>query len=245
MAGDNEAIPLLATQKLSEAIASRLHVPAHAVAALPVVAALQPDAGFTIMPVVLRCTTLLLQDFSRVVDLGSHPDLAGMLALLTRLASHLSWQPRLVAPVVALVRRYKLDPFAPLYGAILRSSSVDMVLQLDRADHLTEFTTIARQRARDGVDAWADVLAGLRKHWPERIRRILGEEEEARDDGDGERDDVPCCPITLQPYRNPVVASDGHTYERDAIVRHMQLNGGVSPLTNQHLEYYLYPNRAL
>ncbi len=42
------------------------------------------------------------------------------------------------------------------------------------------------------------------------------------------------CPITLQIFRDPVIAGDGHTYERAAIVRWI-LEHGTSPLTRQPL----------
>jgi hypothetical protein len=42
------------------------------------------------------------------------------------------------------------------------------------------------------------------------------------------------CPITLRTFRDPVIAKDGHTYEREAIVRWITENG-TSPLTRQPL----------
>jgi hypothetical protein len=42
------------------------------------------------------------------------------------------------------------------------------------------------------------------------------------------------CPITLQIFRDPVIAGDGHTYERAAILRWI-LEDGTSPLTRQPL----------
>lgn len=40
------------------------------------------------------------------------------------------------------------------------------------------------------------------------------------------------CPITLELYRDPVVASDGHTYERSALERWFKTNS-KSPRTGQ------------
>jgi hypothetical protein len=42
------------------------------------------------------------------------------------------------------------------------------------------------------------------------------------------------CPITLQMFRDPVVAADGHTYERAAIVQWITEHG-TSPITRQPL----------
>lgn len=58
----------------------------------------------------------------------------------------------------------------------------------------------------------------------------------------------PECPITLCPCISPVVASDGYTYERSAIIHHMivsKTERALSPLTKQPLAYDLFPNRAI
>ena len=49
------------------------------------------------------------------------------------------------------------------------------------------------------------------------------------------------CPITLQPFCDPVVALDGHTYERLAIATWLQTHGN-SPLTNECLNHNLITN---
>ncbi|EOD07083.1 hypothetical protein EMIHUDRAFT_198359 [Emiliania huxleyi CCMP1516] len=53
------------------------------------------------------------------------------------------------------------------------------------------------------------------------------------------------CPISKGVMRDPVVASDGHTYERVEISRVLQIYPSRSPLTRERLEPHLYPNRAL
>jgi len=56
---------------------------------------------------------------------------------------------------------------------------------------------------------------------------------------------MPCCPITRDPMRDPVVAADGHTYERSAIVRWLK-NSDKSPLTGSVLPHKnLVPNYML
>ncbi|CAF1259878.1 unnamed protein product [Didymodactylos carnosus] len=58
-------------------------------------------------------------------------------------------------------------------------------------------------------------------------------------------DDSLLCPITLQLFRDPVLAQDGHTYERQAIVEWIKTNG-TSPITGQHLSLeHLYPCYAI
>jgi hypothetical protein len=56
---------------------------------------------------------------------------------------------------------------------------------------------------------------------------------------------MPSCPITQEPMRDPVVAADGHTYERSAIVRWLQTSD-KSPLTGSVLPHKnLVPNYML
>ncbi|CAF0932802.1 unnamed protein product [Didymodactylos carnosus] len=43
------------------------------------------------------------------------------------------------------------------------------------------------------------------------------------------------CPITLEPIRDPVTAKDGHTYEREAIVKWALQSNGTSLMTRQPL----------
>ena len=57
------------------------------------------------------------------------------------------------------------------------------------------------------------------------------------------------CPLTLEIMKDPVVASDGFTYERNAIERVMMRDQmralARSPMTQRDLEPVLFPNRAL
>jgi hypothetical protein len=53
------------------------------------------------------------------------------------------------------------------------------------------------------------------------------------------------CPITMDVMIDPVVASDGHTYEREAIEGVLRSANPRSPLTRDNLTTELRPNRAL
>jgi hypothetical protein len=56
---------------------------------------------------------------------------------------------------------------------------------------------------------------------------------------------MPCCPITGQPMRRPVVAADGNTYERSAIRRWLR-SSDISPLAGIALKHKdLIPNYML
>ncbi|CAF0826883.1 unnamed protein product [Rotaria sordida] len=58
-------------------------------------------------------------------------------------------------------------------------------------------------------------------------------------------DDSLLCPITLELFSDPVLAEDGHTYERQAIIEWIKRNG-TSPITGKHLSLErLYPNYAI
>ena len=41
------------------------------------------------------------------------------------------------------------------------------------------------------------------------------------------------CPITHERMRDPVVLSDGHTYERSAAMQVLQLPNPISPITRE------------
>ncbi len=54
------------------------------------------------------------------------------------------------------------------------------------------------------------------------------------------------CPITLVAMRDPVVACDGHTYERSALMEAFRKEHSVSPMTRQPISNsFVYPNYAL
>lgn len=54
-----------------------------------------------------------------------------------------------------------------------------------------------------------------------------------------------CCPITGEIMADPVMAADGHSYERTAIMEWLAQHN-TSPLTNEELEHLqLIPNRTL
>ena len=55
------------------------------------------------------------------------------------------------------------------------------------------------------------------------------------------------CPITRSPYFDPVVISSGHTYEREYIEQwfQMQKEEATDPMSREHVERNVYPNRYL
>lgn len=53
------------------------------------------------------------------------------------------------------------------------------------------------------------------------------------------------CPITCEIMKDPVIATDGHTYERDAITQWFKGGHRRSPKTNQVISNCLFPNYNL
>ena len=53
------------------------------------------------------------------------------------------------------------------------------------------------------------------------------------------------CPLTFDVMADPVVASDGHSYEREAIRGFLGGANALSPITREVLTDVLVPNRAL
>jgi hypothetical protein len=53
------------------------------------------------------------------------------------------------------------------------------------------------------------------------------------------------CPITLELMEDPVVASDGHSYERSAIEKHYFRRSAQSPMTREILTSVFIPNLNL
>ena len=56
--------------------------------------------------------------------------------------------------------------------------------------------------------------------------------------------DILKCPITMVVMREPVVADDGHTYERSAIAEWVKRKG-TSPLTRERMSSHFVPNMAV
>ena len=54
------------------------------------------------------------------------------------------------------------------------------------------------------------------------------------------------CPITQEPYEDPVMCADGHTYSREAITGWFAYGRCTSPMTGLRLDsLVLVPNHAM
>lgn len=120
-------------------------------------------------------------------------------------------------------------------GSIVRrmvvdTTSVEFVVRLRRLHGaMPAFMDASRAHARS-VTSWFKVYAFL-----DGCERSMRQPARTRE----------VCPITLEEMRDPVVASDGHTYERSAIVEYMVRTGMRSPITRVDITYHLISNRVL
>lgn len=124
----------------------------------------------------------------------------------------------------------------PVIAHLLDTSNVSLVVEWYRSGKLNAL--IQASQTHTTVE-WRAVRGLLRHLVPARVREALRESRPSRT--------TPLnvtCPITLDHVVNPVVISDGHTYERDAIMRHFAASGFVSPLTRQRVAPYVFTNRV-
>ncbi|XP_074287339.1 E3 ubiquitin-protein ligase CHIP [Silene latifolia] len=78
----------------------------------------------------------------------------------------------------------------------------------------------------------------------EALERVF--EKAAEDDTPSEVPDHLCCKITLDLFRDPVIAPSGFTYERAVILDHLQKVGKFDPITHEPLRpSQLVPNFAI
>lgn len=124
---------------------------------------------------------------------------------------------------------------------MLESSPVCMVLELQRMDALKRF----RDQVKKYNDALGmpgsvqdrvchDIILILERIWPSKMKSSVGGEATTTTMS------LHSCPITLERCNDPVIASDGHIYERDAIMCHMT-SSMRSPLTRESLKPILFP----
>lgn len=162
------------------------------------------------------------------------------LTVLEECSRHAHWHAALVPLVLTLGRHGWRFEFARLVEHLLRGASVEFVMRLHDTNRLSLLVRSAHA-AKDASEAWKRVFRRLYQVWPSKVAEVLNLPPPSF-----EPKTIECtCPITLEGCHRPVVASDGHTYECDALVKHMSLRGPVSPMTKEPLEYLLYDNRVV
>ena len=124
--------------------------------------------------------------------------------------------------------------------------SAVLVLPPGVLERFPSLVGVAASAARgQSVPGGALGMVAARTSWVGWLRDWLRRWERSRRRGD---DNVPeefACPITHEVMIEPVVASDGMTYERQAIRQVIDRGNGLSPLTREGLAAELYPNFQL
>ena len=58
--------------------------------------------------------------------------------------------------------------------------------------------------------------------------------------------DLFCCPLTFEMYKDPYITPNGNTYEHAALIQHLNEVGNFDPLTREYLdESMIIPNRKI
>lgn len=58
--------------------------------------------------------------------------------------------------------------------------------------------------------------------------------------------DLFCCPLTLEIYKDPYITPNGNTYEHAALIQHLNEVGNFDPLTREYLDVsMIIPNRKI
>ena len=183
-----------------------------------------------------------LTSSARTID---RPTETTLFKFMTSLANiGMQWEPFLADACVKFARKGWPVESAHLVKALIQGSSVYLLVKLARSNLLhTLYETLSMDKREKNCpiteeerQLWSDVLTILDSKWPQMGVCIENKEGPVT---------MYICPITLSGCHDPVVASDGHTYERKSILQHMVQNGMCSPMTKQTLNYHLFPNWAL
>ena len=98
---------------------------------------------------------------------------------------------------------------------------------------------------REGKLNWIDLADEIAAQMPPEIGETQSTKAASEDVSHVVSGDHFCCPLTLDVMANPVIAADGHTYERSAIEEWFK-NNDTSPITNLLVaSKVLTPNFAL
>jgi len=137
--------------------------------------------------------------------------------------------------------------FGKMICNIIKTPSVAFVVNMEKQGKLDDLMYSCYQHSLNGIhqEYWKDALRYLKETWPERVVSFIStvfKEEIPRSDFVSTHE----CPITMQGCTHPVIATDGHTYDRNAIMGYMTKSTHfISPITRESMELYLVNNYAL
>ena len=163
-----------------------------------------------------------------------------MLFRSEQLSSSMEWHHQLAEWVTQFARHGWPSFFGHLVGNMVSTPSVAFLLAMERKNKLNQLIRATQQHIEDGDTSWRIVRAGIRVAWPGKLMEVLNISNLVNT----KVVTTKTCPITLCECVDPVVASDGHTYERDAIMHYM-LTADKSPVTKTPLQHILYRNFAV
>jgi hypothetical protein len=121
---------------------------------------------------------------------------------------------------------------------VLPQTIIDFIEQTERKKLgkraiLTPFSTIKRTDVSFSSERSIRELCGVNMREAEASKAMKQIEEELS------------CPITGTIFKDPFTCSSGHTFERAAIERHLQVSGKKCPLARVQITNHILPNYAL
>jgi hypothetical protein len=205
--------------------ASKADSPPRRAVFLMVLSTLALRAGRCALPVLHFCLGVATGD----------PSFLDTLDFLRSCAQMPCWRPLLVEHVLS-ARLAHLPSAAPLVHTLVQGASVELVVRAYRAG--TSLLDVVVAHCTPSLRETSPLLFAAWEATARRVRLLCEGEERAEGRASAS---AHTCPITLDACRDPVAASDGHVYERSAIVSHMIRNGVWSPLTREPIDYTLVP----
>jgi hypothetical protein len=195
-----------------------------------------------VYPIIKSCVELLYYEASnvhRIIGDDNYDYIKVALDMLIHATSVTQTKVLLIPDVIYLSRHGWMTQYGEFICNMLSGKSIQFIMELEKTGQLVSLIRKSFSVAPEehGAVPWISIREMLRMQWPSRVALVMNE-------ASFEEPSVTTttCPITLQPIVHPVVASDGHTYEREALMQHLIQNGMVSPLTKQVLDYNLFPN---
>ena len=174
---------------------------------------------------------------------------AALVTYMEKISEHTRWHSTLVDWFLRWSHLAVPVSFGTIVANLVSGKSLELMLRLHK-EHRLDLLIRQATRHASGMDHakhtdWRVVCACLLLWWPSHVRRTLNLPKLSSNR-------VACsahiCPITQLACDDPVVASDGQTYERDAIVTYMcqsKAQPPPSPVTKQLLSYVMYENYAV
>jgi len=160
------------------------------------------------------------------------------LSLVCECAKQIEWHSRLCMFLISTVKVMGWqDSCAQIYLHMIHGASVQFLLDVVNLGLFESLLEATRTKKSHHWKHMYDLLTVL---WPSKVNQYETTVVISRPSSTTYE-----CPLTLVPCTYPVVASDGHTYEMDALLTHMSQSGYWSPMTRQPISCIVFRNRCL